>query len=85
MLTECGANVEQISILFDGYTGQSTKDPEQKRRKKNLTSTEMKVGWTLPIPQNRKNFLASDSNKQQLIDLFAQNLLLDGIQVKQAT
>ena len=46
---------------------------------------EMKVDWNLPIPQNMKNVLASSSNKQQLIDLFAQKLLIDGIHVKQAT
>ena len=32
-----------------------------------------------------KSFLTSCCNKQQLIDLFAQKLLIDGIQVKQAT
>ena len=46
----------------------------------------MKVDWNLPIPQNMKSFLTSSSNKQQLIDLFAQKLLIDGIiNVKQAT
>ena len=32
-----------------------------------------------------KSFLTSSSNKQQLIDWFAQKLLIDGIHVKQAT
>ena len=32
-----------------------------------------------------KSFLTSSSNKQQLIDLFAQEFLIDGIHVKQAT
>ena len=32
-----------------------------------------------------KTVLTSSSNKQQLIDLFAQKLLIDGIHVKQAT
>ena len=45
----------------------------------------MKVDLSLPITQNMKNFLASSNNKQQLIDLFAQKLLIDGIHVKQAT
>ena len=31
-----------------------------------------------------KSFLTSSSNKQQLTDLFAQKLLIDGIHVKQA-
>ena len=32
-----------------------------------------------------KSFFTSSSNKQQLIDWFAQKLLIDGIHVKQAT
>ena len=40
---ECGTNINQISVLFDGYTVESTKGPEQKRGKKNLASVEMKV------------------------------------------
>ena len=45
----------------------------------------MKVDWNLPIPQSMKSFLTSSSNKQQLVELFAQKLLIDGIHVKQAT
>ena len=29
LLTECGTNVDQISVLFDGYIVESTKGPEQ--------------------------------------------------------
>ena len=85
LLTECGTNINQISALLDGCTVESTKGTEQKRRKKNLASVVMKVDWNLPIPQNMKSFLTSSSNKQQLIDLFAQKLLIDGIHVKQTT
>ena len=85
LLVKCGANIELVSVLFDGYAIESTEGPEQKRRKKNLASVEMKVDSSLPIPQYMKNFLASSNNKQQLIDLFAQKLLIDGIHVKQAT
>ena len=77
--------MSQVCVLFDGYSVESTKGPEQKRRKKSLPSIEMKVDWNLPIPQNMKNFLSRKSNKQQLIDLFSQKLLIDGVQVKQAT
>ena len=84
LLTECGTNINQISVLFDGYTVESTKGPEQKRKQKNLASVEMKVDWNLPNPQNMKSFLTSSSNKQQLIDLFAQKLLIDGVHVEQA-
>ena len=83
--TECGTNINQIIVLFNGYTVESTKGPDQKRRKKNLASVEMKVDQNLPIPQNMKSFLTSSSNKQQLIDLFAQKLLINGIHPKQAT
>ena len=85
IIAECGSNMNQVCVLFDGYAVESTKGPEQKRRKKSLPSVEMKVDWNLPIPQNMKNFLSSKSNKQQLIDLFSQKLLIDGVQVKQAT
>ena len=71
--------------MFDRYTIESTKDTEHKHRKKNLASVEMKVDWNLKNPQNMKSFLTSSSNKQQLIDLFAQEFLIDGIHVKQAT
>ena len=84
LLSECGTNINQVSVLF-GYTVETTKGSEQKRRKKNLASVEMKVDWNLPIPQNMKSFLTSSSNKQQLTDLLAQKLLIDGMHVKQAT
>ena len=71
-LTECGTNINQISVLFDRYTIESTKGAEHKHRKTNLASVEMKVDWNLKNPQNMKSFLTSSSNKQQLIDLFAQ-------------
>ena len=29
LLTECGTNVDQISVLFDGYIVEATKGPEQ--------------------------------------------------------
>ena len=29
LLTECGTNIDQISVLFDGYSFQSTNGPEQ--------------------------------------------------------
>ena len=83
--TECGTNINQISVLLGRYTVESTKGPRQKRSIKNLASVEMKVDWNLPIPQNMKSFLTSSSNKQQLIDLLAQKLLIDGIHVTQAT
>ena len=84
LLTECGTNINQVSVLF-GYTVEKTKGSEQKHRKKNLASVEMKVDWNLPILQNMKSFLTSSSNKQQLVDLFAQKLLIDGMHLKQAT
>ena len=83
--TECGTNINQISVLLGRYTVESTKGPRQKRSIKNLASVEMKVDWNLPIPQNMKSFLTSSSNKQQLIDLLAQKLLIDRIHVTQAT
>ena len=45
LLTGCGTNIDQISVLFDGYTVESTERPEQKRRKKNFASVEMKADW----------------------------------------
>ena len=53
--------------------------------KKNLASVAMKVDWNLPIPQNMKSLLTRSSNKQLLIDLFVQKLVIDGIHFKQAT
>ena len=37
-LTECRTNINQITILFNGYTSESTKGPEQKRREKSCIS-----------------------------------------------
>ena len=53
--------------------------------KENLILIETKIYCNLPILQNVKSFLTNSSNKQQLINLFAQKLLIDGIQVKKAT
>ena len=86
LLTECRTDIYQMSALFDGYTTESTKGPEEKRRKKNLASFEVKVDWNLLIPQNMRSFLTcSSSNNQQLTDLLAQKLFVDGIHVKEAT
>ena len=84
LLTECRADVNMICVVFDGYKVESTKGPEQKRRRKSVISTEVNVTWDLPILLDMKSFLASKNNKQQLIDLFSQRLLIDGIQVNQA-
>ena len=74
-----------MSVLFDGYTAESTKGPEEKRRKKNLASFEVKVDWNLLIPQNTRSFLTCSSNNQQLTGLLSQKLFVDGIHVKEAT
>ena len=37
-LTECRTNINQITILFNGYTSESTKGLEQKRREKSCIS-----------------------------------------------
>ena len=44
LLTECGTNINQISLQFNGYTVESTKIQEQKRRnmKSFLTSSSNK-------------------------------------------
>ena len=68
LLTDCGTNMDQISVLFSGYTVEFRKSPEQKQRTKILASAEMKVDWNLLFPQDIKHFLAGNSNKQQLIE-----------------
>ena len=41
LLTGCGTDINQMSVLFDGYTAESTKRPEEKRRKlESSNSTE---------------------------------------------
>ena len=44
LLTECGTNINQVSVLFE-YTVETTKGSEQKHRKKNLASVEMTFDW----------------------------------------
>ena len=53
-----GINIDQISILFNGYTGESAEALEQKQKKKHFAPAEIKVDWNLPIPQNMKHVLA---------------------------
>ena len=74
-----------MSVLFDSYNVETTKGPEQKRRKKDIVSIEVKVDWNLPIPSDKKNFMSSKRNKQQLIDLFSSELIKNGVVVKHAT
>ena len=76
--------IGQLTVIFDGYTTETTKGPEQKRRKKDKKSIEMKVDWIKLIPRDIKSFTSSSNNKQQLVDLFSSRLLSDGINVKQA-
>ena len=45
----------------------------------------MKVDWNLPIPRNIKSFLTTSSNKQHMMDVLSQKLLIDEMHVKQAT
>ena len=84
-LREKAGGNDKVSVVFDGYKIETTKGPEQKRRKKNIASIEVNVDWNLPIPSDKRNFLSSKKNKQQLIDLFAAELIREGISVIQAT
>lgn len=56
-----------------------------KMKEKNLVSIEKKVYCNRPIPQNMKSFINSSSRKLQLIDLFTRKLLIEGMQVEEAT
>ena len=71
LLTKGGINIDQISILFIGYTGESAEAPEQKQKKNHFAPVEIKVDWNLPIPQNMKHFLAGapDRSRNWLIGL----------------
>ena len=43
LLTEGGINIDQINILFNGYTGESAEAPEQKQKKKHFAPVETKL------------------------------------------
>ena len=73
-----------VSVLFDNYTIETTKGPEQKRRKNDVVAIQVNVKWNVPIPSDKKNFLCSKKNKQHLIDLFSPELANDGIIVQHA-
>ena len=73
-----------VSVLFDYYMLQTTKDPEQKRRKQSHSTIEVNVNMNTPIPTDRKKFLSSKDNKQKHIEVFSSMLMLEGITVKHA-
>ena len=72
------------TVIFDDYTQENTKAPEQKRRKSNTSSTHIDVKMNTIIPTDRKKFLSCKENKQKLIDLFSFHFLQEGILVKHA-
>ena len=70
------------TVIFDDYTQENTKAPEQKRRKSNTSSTHIDVKMNTIIPKDQKNFLSCKESKQKLIDLFSFHLLQEGVPVK---
>ena len=72
------------TVIFDDYTQESTKAPEQKRRKNNISSTQTDLKMNTIIQTDRKKFLSCKENKQKLIDLFSFQLLQEGVLVKHA-
>ena len=70
------------TVIFDDYTQENTKAPEQKRRKSNTSSTHIDVKMNTIIRKDQKYFLSCKENKQKLIDLFSFHLLQEGVPVK---
>ena len=55
------------TAIFDDYTQENTKAPEQKRRKSNTSSTDINVKMNTIIPTDRKRFLSCKEKKNSLI------------------
>ena len=53
------------SVIFDDYTSENTKAPEQKRRMSNTSSTHIDVKMNTIIPTERKKLLSCKENKQK--------------------
>ena len=83
VLYECESR-NQITVCFDDYESDTTKGPEQKRRKHGVSTMQFDVKLNTPIPGDRQKFLADQTNKQRLIDLFSSLLMQDGVSVRHA-
>ena len=70
------------TAIFDDYTQENTKAPEQKRWKSNASSTHIDVKMSTIIPTDWKKFLSCKVNKQKLIDLLSFHLLQEIVLVK---
>ena len=75
------------TVIFDDYTQENTKAPEQKaiqRRKSNTSSIHIDVIMNTIISIDQKKFLSCKENKQKLIDLFSFDLLREYVLLKHA-
>ena len=75
---------EGVIVVFDNYEKETTKAPEQKRRKGDAPSVSVIVKMDTAIPTDRKKFLTCKQNKQKLIDMFSFHLQQEGVMVKHA-
>ena len=73
-----------VIVVFDNYENETTKAPEQKRRKGDAPSASVIVKMDTAIPTDRKKFLTCKQNKQKLIDMFSFHLQQEGGMVEHA-
>ena len=77
---------KNCTVVFDGYKDihLSTKLAEQKRRYSTIVSPEVVVNKDTIITVKQDEFMGSNSNKNQLIELLMRAFTLKGHNVKQA-
>ena len=71
-----------VCVVFDSYDRQTTKAPEQKRRRLNTGSyTYVVLEGSTPVPGNKQAFLGNMVNKQHMICMLSAHLEQAGLAV----
>ena len=61
-------------VVFDGYTGSSTKDMTHKRRSKGKTGLAVSFTLEMQLTMTKENFLSNTSNKLMFIQFLGESL-----------
>lgn len=77
---------QQPIVVFDSYEVSTTKDPEQKKRKKTTAkqTADVMLHEAYPIPSDKISFLSNKKNKQSYIKLLEMFLTEKGVAVHHA-
>ena len=78
------SSYDHALVVFDGYHGSSTKDEAHRRRTGNEVGASVAVSREMHLTMSKEAFLANSSNKQDFINLLAEDMVKADITVEHA-